>query len=33
MKPVSETRSTTFQPVINNDDLDIPTFLRKNRNR
>lgn len=33
MKPVSETRSTTSQPVINNDDLDIPTFLRKNRNR
>jgi cell division protein FtsZ len=33
MKPVSEIRSTMSQPVINSDDLDIPTFLRKNRNR
>jgi len=33
LKPVGETRSAVLPPIINSDDLDIPTFLRKNRNR
>ena len=31
VKPSTETRSSSSQPSINSDDLDVPTFLRNRR--